>query len=650
MNRYFLALIFMGISLVHQAQWNYNVAPVSGLNTQGNEIACGRYNEGLIVTSNGNLKSKGGRSWNESGVIQLFSIEKTSDFSLLKNAMPLTKFKGPHDDGTASYNPLDSMLYFSTSNDIIGKKSTFIQRIYQCKWNGQNWSVPEMLPFCEGNFVYTHPWFDAERNLLVFSSDRKGGQGGMDIWYVYKTENGWTIPANCGGQVNTSASEVFPSCYNGDIYFSSNGWIPERGFELFKSEENNQWMNAIQLDAPLNSDGDDLMIVFLQDDRGLISSARTGGLGGADVYLFNRVITKIKANDYAGLLECKGMGLPFSKVEVYNQSDELVEQLSADASGKFNLENLSLEEKYTMRLVGINAALFEHCVLYLLDENGNRIRQWQFNAKGEIELELLRFVYSSLPLANNPDPSVLNMAIEGEVKGKTGSVSVARIPISIIDEQGEIVAMTYTDRLGSFRFEAVTPQQSYVFRLSGSSKIDQVIVFNNGKRIALPVMKQEAYYKRVSDEEAIELVDESGKKVVISTNDVFIINRVYYDYNSTSLSNITQGQLDQLLVLLKQNPDVQIEMTAHTDSRGTNEYNQDLSMRRAQAVVAYLKKRGVNENRVAFEGKGESDPLYPCDFENGECSESDHALNRRTEIRFVKNLVSYHESDAYGQP
>ena len=163
-------------------------------------------------------------------------------------------------------------------------------------------------------------------------------------------------------------------------------------------------------------------------------------------------------------------------------------------------------------------------------------------------------------------------------------------------------------------------------------------------------MKQEAYYKRVADEDAIELVDESGKKVVISTQDVFIINRVYYDYNSASLSNITQGQLDQLLVLLKQNPDVQIEMAAHTDSRGTDEYNQQLSLRRAQAVVAYLKKRGIDETRLAYEGKGETDLLYPCDFENGECSESDHALNRRTEIRFLKNLVSYLESDTYGQP
>jgi len=83
------------------------------------------------------------------------------------------------------------------------------------------------------------------------------------------------------------------------------------------------------------------------------------------------------------------------------------------------------------------------------------------------------------------------------------------------------------------------------------------------------------------------------------------------------------------------NDDVNLELTSHTDSRGTEEYNLSLSQRRANAVIDYLLKNGIRKKRLNAEGKGEMDPLYRCDSDEA-CSENDHAINRRTEIKFSR--------------
>jgi len=624
------------------AQWNYEITAVSGLNTSENDIACGRFNEDVIFLTNGAARSKSGRSWNDGSAQKLYSAQINGSFNQFQGLEPLLKFKGARDEGSASFNPIDSTLYFATSNDILGLKSGYMMRIYSMKWDGANWSSPEVLPFCQDSYTYTQPWFDTERNLLVFSSDRKGGQGGLDIWFAYKTKEGWTQPANCGGQVNTSSSEINPTVFNGDIYFASNGWLPDMGFELFKSEEKNQWMNAIQLESPLNSDGDDLMIVFMQQDRGLVSSRRDRGLGGSDVYVFDKVIKRTHGNSFSGLIECKGLGLPKATVQIYNESGELFDTQTASNQGVIDFRKLAFEEKYKVKLVGINSMLYEHCILYLLDENGNRVRQWSFNSKGEIELELLRFVYSEIPELKNEDNSVLNLTLSGKLQSTIGIKGFSRMPVTIVDEFGEVIAVAYTEQSGEFTFRNVTPEKEYVFRLAPSCKADQMVVFDNGKTITLPILAQEAYYRRVKEEEALELINETGEKIVISINDVFIINRVYYEWNSATLSEISRAQLDQLLVIMKMNDDVDLELTSHTDSRGTEEYNLSLSQRRANAVIEYLSKNGVQKKRLIAEGRGEVDPLNPCDS-NEACSENDHAINRRTEIKFSRPTLSYQE-------
>ena len=82
-----------------------------------------------------------------------------------------------------------------------------------------------------------------------------------------------------------------------------------------------------------------------------------------------------------------------------------------------------------------------------------------------------------------------------------------------------------------------------------------------------------------------------------------------------------------MIKLLNENPEISVELQAHTDDIGSKEYNLNLSNRRAYAVVKYLTKRGIDYNRIEPKGYGESDPIAPND------TESNRAKNRRVEFK-----------------
>ena len=93
--------------------------------------------------------------------------------------------------------------------------------------------------------------------------------------------------------------------------------------------------------------------------------------------------------------------------------------------------------------------------------------------------------------------------------------------------------------------------------------------------------------------------------------------------------------MDKLVKILKDNPTIWIELSSHTDSRGNDEYNQQLSQRRANSAVQYIIDCGIDKNRISAMGYGETQLLNGCS--NGvKCSAADHQLNRRTEFKIVK--------------
>ena len=118
-----------------------------------------------------------------------------------------------------------------------------------------------------------------------------------------------------------------------------------------------------------------------------------------------------------------------------------------------------------------------------------------------------------------------------------------------------------------------------------------------------------------------------------------VIKKLVYDFNSAQLSMDSKNILDTTLVLLlKKNPDIIIEVYSHTDNKGSDKYNMTLSQQRAESVVNYLIAKGFNKNRFKAVGYGETMPLVPNENPDKSDNPSNRQINRRTEFKITGKI------------
>jgi hypothetical protein len=111
--------------------------------------------------------------------------------------------------------------------------------------------------------------------------------------------------------------------------------------------------------------------------------------------------------------------------------------------------------------------------------------------------------------------------------------------------------------------------------------------------------------------------------------DRFVLRNVYFDFDKSTLRPESKTELDRLVALLNALPDISIELSGHTDNRGSDSYNKKLSEDRALAVVNYLVDAGIKRDRLTYKGYGFDQPIASNETDAG------RQLNRRTEFRII---------------
>jgi outer membrane protein OmpA-like peptidoglycan-associated protein/tetratricopeptide (TPR) repeat protein len=123
---------------------------------------------------------------------------------------------------------------------------------------------------------------------------------------------------------------------------------------------------------------------------------------------------------------------------------------------------------------------------------------------------------------------------------------------------------------------------------------------------------------------------------VPEVNETFVVENVYYDFDKADLKTESYPALDEIIRMLEANPSMTIEIGAHTDSKGSDKYNQRLSDARAKSVVDYLVSKGVDSARLTSKGYGEAMPIAPNTNEGGGDNPEGREKNRRTEFKVLK--------------
>ncbi|CCB68564.1 OmpA family protein [Flavobacterium branchiophilum] len=197
---------------------------------------------------------------------------------------------------------------------------------------------------------------------------------------------------------------------------------------------------------------------------------------------------------------------------------------------------------------------------------------------------------------------------------KTGDV-LANAKVAILDDRKNIIATQTTNEKGEVSYK-VECEKAYVIQASKEG-------FESNTFAVAKVSKA----SKARIDAALNPIEH-----IITPTEV-VLNPIFFEYNKSNITQEGAFELDKLVEAMKSNDKLVVFVKSHTDNRGGDVFNMNLSDRRAKATVQYVLSKGIAESRISGKGFGESEPKVDC---KDTCTEEDHAQNRRSEFLIVK--------------
>lgn len=203
--------------------------------------------------------------------------------------------------------------------------------------------------------------------------------------------------------------------------------------------------------------------------------------------------------------------------------------------------------------------------------------------------------------------------IGGYIREEKTGLPVANAKVTLMGTDGSTLTAV-TDNTGRFSLSNVNPEAGY--KILGSA---------DGYFSASALVK--ALDLNASTDQSALLNERNSALVNLMkiTKDEIKLDNIYYEYNKAELTETSKRELNKLVTLLKETPNIHIVINSHSDEQGSDKYNLELSQRRAKSVVDFLIENGIEAGRLTSKGWGESNPLN-----KNATTEEQHAANRRT--------------------
>lgn len=224
-----------------------------------------------------------------SEVYNLHRAELNTSLDFENEAQLPTNINSIYQEGPIAIDTVQKIIFLSRSSGKIDKNNKLQVDLYQYYYNKPN-QIPEPLQINMPGYSTLHPAVDYTHNRLIFASDRPGGQGGMDLYYIPLNQiNENPEVTSLGTDVNSDNNETFPFVLpDGTLFYTNEASGRNKDFEINMALKGpaNRWTTYL-LSPPYNSNKDDFSFSLLLD-RGLgtLSSNRPGGKGNDDLYLF----------------------------------------------------------------------------------------------------------------------------------------------------------------------------------------------------------------------------------------------------------------------------------------------------------------------------------------------------------------------------
>jgi outer membrane protein OmpA-like peptidoglycan-associated protein len=340
---------------------------------------------------------------------------------------------------------------------------------------------------------------------------------------------------------------------------------------------------------------------------------------------------------------------PVANITVFlrDVSNQVIASQTTDSKGSYTFEKLSEGQNYN---IYIDNNVKEKA-LFVTTNNDVVIAELKKTDLG-FEYKLLPADISRLAGLEEVDATMDFMrSVKGKMVKVTDKISpLANQTVEIKDNSNKVLQTQKTDGQGNFEFKNINPNEAHVFDLPGyvASDKDEKIYMTNAAGdfitefkkdqnniFAYKILPSEVSRLRYMNEEDIEM--EFKGQISNVSNQINIRELIYYEVGSAKLMNESMPILDKVAKILTNNPGYKLEIISHTDSRGEDANNQDLSLKRSEAASNYLVAKKIDKARLKTLGMGESTPLNNC-LDGRPCMEEEYKMNRRTEFKFYKEF------------
>lgn len=500
--------------------------------------------------------------------------------------------------------PSNKILVFDKSDSLVYP----VTRFYEAAYSDSVWYYTKEVPYnfnqMEGNLG--NAVFSADKNRLYYTQCLRDDKGKLicSLWYVQKTMGIWDDPVKLPATVNSKKYTTTQPAIGIDpkkgyelIYFVSDRPGGRGGNDIWYTifDERKQHYTAPKnAGGKINTAGDEITPFYdLSNRRLYFSSNYYPGLGGYDVY------------------KSFGAGKKWEKpinvgYPINSSADDQYYVLNPnDLSKGFLTSNRTGTEPLTGKGCCDDIFYFEY-----LDYLNLGIRGYVYELMNKDSLQYIEDILSE----GNAADSLQRICLTG-----------VQIDLFLVDSTEEILLKEYISDTNC----------TYFFNLEQG---------NNYKIVA----SKKGYFSKQSSFTTVGryLSDTLTRHLKLSPipKKPIIVKNIYYPFDEFYLTDSAREIIDTTIYrLMLENPTIIAEISSHTDSKGSDYYNFNLSNKRAQSVVDYLIEKGIEKKRLIAKGYGETQPIAENNNPDGTDNPVGRQKNRRTEFKVVGELQHYSE-------
>ncbi|HHG84713.1 MAG TPA: hypothetical protein ENJ82_08180, partial [Bacteroidetes bacterium] len=531
----------------------------------------------------------------------------------------------------------DSSMLFFTSDRPGGYGGL---DIYMVKKEGDKWGKPENVgPMINTPFNEDAPFIHPDNRTLYYSSNGPNGMGGYDIFVTELDDNkeNWLVPLNMGPPINTPDDEIYfvLSADGLDGYYTSGkeGGMGEKDiyeikfpyFHYPKRQYVVEIVGIVQDANSLDTIPSVVRLIDVEDDEVIDSMVTNASLGrysfaveperayslevvangydavndsfttptlkGEDLFLEKNLFVKRIEIPVAKARspQIQNIYFDFDKMDLREESKN---ELDVIAEVLVRNENLSLEIWAHTDWYGTHGYNVE------LSESRARAAANYLYSKGLDASRISKVWFSENdPLKDNDNDRgrQFNRRCEFRFLSGNGNSVLSSLPLRTGSE-GPFVDHTKPKGLPGFDNRMVGPMgDKLVQSVAGSTPDNGADDNSTGFISYMEAASQE-------DETASNMEENRGADVIQG----FDLRNIYFDFDKSNLRTHSQDELDKIVAVLSTSPGYELVIKGHTDSFGSDDYNQALSLRRCDATYAYLIRHGIAASRISFAGYSES--------------------------------------------